>query len=66
MRIIVAGGLKKPVLLNTTEATALLITSDDGTPSVIYRFLENGTGYIRFTEGEDKNFAEAAKELGLT
>ena len=66
MRVLVAGGLKKPVLLDTTEATALLITDDNGKPNVIYRLLENGEGWIRFTEGEDKNFAEVARELGLT
>jgi len=66
MRVLVAGGLKQPVLLDTSEATALLISSDDGKPNVIYRFLTNGEGWIRFTEGEDKNFAEAARELGLT
>ena len=65
MRILVTGGLKNPVLLNTTEATALLITSDDGTPNVIYRIMDNGKGWIRFTEGEDKNFAEVTKQLGL-
>ena len=66
MRVLVAGGLKNPVLLDTKEATALLITSDDGKPSVIYRLMESGNGWIRFTDGEDKNFAEVVKELGLT
>lgn len=66
MRVLVVGGLKKPILLDTKEATALMITSDDGKPNVIYRLMENGRGWIRFTEGEDKNFAEVAKELGLT
>ena len=65
MRIIVAGGLKNPVLLDTTEATALLITDDEGTPNVIYRLLDNGKGWMRFTQGEDRNFNEVAKELGL-
>ena len=66
MRILVAGGLKNPVLLDTKEATALLITSDDGKPNVIFKIMENGKGWIRFTEGEDKNFAEVTKELGLS
>ena len=66
MRVIVAGGLLKPILLDTTEATALLITNNEGKPNVIYKFLDNGEGWIRFTEGEDPNFNEAAKELGLT
>lgn len=65
MRILVAGGLKNPVLLDTTEATALLITDEEGTPNVIYQFPENGTSWVRFTRGEDKNFTEVAKELGL-
>jgi len=66
MRILVAGGLKNPILLDTKEATALLITSDDGKPNVIFKIMENGKGWIRFTEGEDKNFAEVTKELGLS
>lgn len=65
MRVFVAGGLAKPVLLDTNEATALLISNDDGSPSVIYRILDNGKGWIRYTDGEDKNFAEVARELGL-
>ena len=65
MRVIVAGGLKNPVLLDTDEATALLITDDAGKPNVIYQFPENGKSWIRFTRGEDKNFTEVAKELGL-
>ena len=65
MRVLVAGGLAKPVLLDTTEATALLITNDDGKPNVIYRFMENGEGWVRFTEKEDANFSQVARELGL-
>jgi hypothetical protein len=65
MRILVAGGLRNPVLLDTTEATALLITDDEGKPNVIYRIMENGRGWIRYTQGEDKNFNEVAKDLGL-
>ena len=66
MRVLVAGGLAKPVLLDTTEATALLITDDEGKPNVIYSLLDDGKGWIRYTEGEDKNFAEVARQLGLT
>jgi hypothetical protein len=65
MRVVVAGGLKTPILLDTDEATALLITDDEGTPNVIYKMLENGKGWIRFTKGEDKNFTEVANQLGL-
>lgn len=57
--------MKNPILLDTTEATALLITDDDGKPNVIYRLLEDGKGWIRLTSGEDKSFNEAASELGL-
>jgi hypothetical protein len=66
MRILVAGGLTEPVLLDTNKATALLIINDDGKPNVIYKMMENGKGWIRYTQGEDKNFAEVAKDLGLT
>lgn len=66
MRIVVAGGLKNPILLDTDEATALLITDDEGNPNVVYKMLENGKGWIRFTKGEDKNFTEVTKDLGLT
>lgn len=65
MRILVAGGLKNPVLLDTDEATALLIADDEGNPNTIYKILENGKGWMRFTKEEDKNFTEVAKDLGL-
>lgn len=65
MRVSVAGDFKNPLLLNTTEATAVLIETDDGQPAVIFRLLPNGQGYIRLTKGEDKNFNDAAKQLGL-
>ena len=65
MRVSVAGDYKKPLLLNTTEATALLIETDDGQPAVIIRMLPNGKGYIRLFQGEDANFNETAKQLGL-
>jgi hypothetical protein len=65
MRIIVAGGLDNPVLLDTTKATALLITDDNGSPNVVYKMMENGTSWVRYTKGEDKNFTEVARDLGL-
>ena len=65
MRVVVAGGLKEPILLDTDEATAILITDDGGNPNVIYKILDNGQGWVRFTKGEDKNFTEVAKDLGL-
>lgn len=64
MRVTVAGGMAKPILLDTTEATAILISTDDGDPNVIYKLLGD-KGWLRFTQGEDKNFGEVAKELGL-
>lgn len=66
MRVIVAGDYKNPILLNTKEATALLIETDDGQPAVILRMLPNGHGYIRLYKGEDEGFDQTAKELGLT
>ncbi len=65
MRVIVAGNFKNPILLNTKEATALLIETDDGQPAVILRMLPNGQGYIRLFKGEDENFESAARQLGL-
>lgn len=65
MRVIVAGNIRKPILLDTKEATALLIQTDDGQPNVIFKIMENGKGWIRLTKGEDQNFDEAVKELGL-
>lgn len=65
MRIVVAGGMDNPVLLDTTKATALLITDDEGKPNVIYKILDSGNGWVRFTQGEDKNFTEVARDLGL-
>lgn len=68
MRIIVAGDCRKSpsLLLNTTEATGILIQADDGAPSVIYQLLPDGKGWIKYTKHEDKNFNEVAKQLGLT
>lgn len=65
MKVIVAGGIKKPILLNTTEATAILICTEDGKPNVIFKMLQDGKGWLRLTKGEDKNFDDAAKQLGL-
>ena len=65
MRVIVAGGIAKPILLDTTKATALLISTDDGKPNVIFQMMKDGQGWIRLTEGEDKNFHQVAKQLGL-
>lgn len=65
MKVVVAGDIKNPVLLNTDKATALLIETDDGQPAVIIRMLPNGSGYLRLFKGEDKNFDETAKSLGL-
>jgi hypothetical protein len=66
MKVIVAGNIKHPVLLNSQEATAVLIETDDGYPAVIFKLLPNGQGYIRLFKGEDSNFDETAKQLGLT
>ncbi len=66
MRVTVAGDVTKQILLSTTKATALLIQNDDGTPAVIYKMLPDGKGYIRLHRGEDQNFDEIAKQLGLT
>lgn len=66
MEVIVTGGIKTPILLKTNEATAILINTDDGNPTVIFRMLENGKGWLRLVKGEDKNFDDAARELGLT
>ncbi len=65
MRVIVAGNLKNPVLLDTDEATSLLIETDDGRPSMLIQMLPNGKGYLRLQRGEDKNFDEVARQLGL-
>ena len=65
MRIIVAGGMANPILLDTNKATALIIATDDGKPNVIFKIMNDGKGWIRLTEGEDKNFHSVAKELGL-
>lgn len=65
MKVVVAGDIKNPILLNTKDATALLIETDDNQPAVIIRMLPNGSGYLRLFKGEDKDFEQHAKDLGL-
>lgn len=65
MKVIVTGDFRKPTLLNTEEATGILIYSDDGKPNVIYRIVAGGKGWVRYTKGEDENFTEIARALGL-
>ena len=65
MRVVVAGDYKQRILLDTTQATAVLIMTDDGQPNVIHKMLNGGKGWIRLTEGEDPNFRSVATELGL-
>jgi hypothetical protein len=65
MKVVVTGDFRQPTLLDTDKATGILIYSDDGRPNVIYRIIGNGKGWIRYTKGEDKDFDEIAKSLGL-
>lgn len=65
MKVVVTGDFKDPILLETTKATGILIYSDNGEPNTIYRMVGNGMGWIRFTKGEDKNFYDVARQLGL-
>ncbi len=66
MRVVVAGdAIKNPILLDTKQATAILIETDDGKPNVIFQMEGGGKGWIRLTKGEDKNFESTARELGL-
>ena len=64
MQVIVQGGLAKPVLLNTKEATAIVICSEDNTPSALLKFMEDGQGFVMFTEA-DKNFQQILKDHNL-
>lgn len=64
MNVTVVGDLGK-MLLNTNKATAVLIDTDDGRPTVIFKMLPDGNGWLRLTQGEDKNFNEVARQLGL-
>lgn len=66
MRVILGGDLKHPVLFATTQATSVLIETDDGKPTVLFLLDENRNGWIRLTKGEDKNFHEELKRLELT
>jgi hypothetical protein len=66
MKVVVAGDLKNPILLDTDKATALLVDTQDGQPLVIVRALPGGKSYLRLFKGEDSNFDTVAKELGLT
>ncbi len=65
MKVVVVGDFRNPTLLNTNEATGILIYSPDGKPNVIYRIIASGKGWIRYTKGEDECFEEIAKSLGL-
>ena len=66
MRVVVAGDFKTPILLDTEKATALFIDTEDGQPATIIRILPNGNGYLRLFKGEDQDFDEQARQLGLT
>lgn len=65
MKVVVTGDFREPVLLDTNKATGILIYSDDGSPNVVYRMIADGKGWIRYTKGEDENFNEIARSLGL-
>jgi hypothetical protein len=65
MKVTLLGGIKKPLLIDTKEATSLIIAKDDGTPVVLFKFLPDGNGYVRYTKGEDKTFDETARALGF-
>jgi hypothetical protein len=65
MKVVVTGDFREPVLLDTDKATGILIYTDDGIPNVIYRMIADGKGWIRYTKGEDENFNEIARSLGL-
>lgn len=64
MNVTVVGGLGK-IMLESDKATAILINTDDGRPTVIFKMLSDGKGWLRVTQGEDKNFNEVAHQLGL-
>lgn len=63
MKVIVAGDIKQPLLLNTKKATAVLIETDDGRPTVIFKL--SAKGWVRLTKGEDPNFDDEARRLEL-
>lgn len=65
MRVVVAGNYKSPIILDTKDATAVLVEYDDGSPAMILRMLPNKQGYLRLFKGEDKDFDDQARQLGL-
>ena len=65
MRVVVTGDFREPVLLDTDKATGILIFSKDNKPNTIYRMIAGADGWIRYTKGEDANFEEVGKMLGL-
>lgn len=65
MKVTLLGGIRNPLLIDTNEATSLIISKDDGTPVVLFKFLPNEQGYIRYSKGEDKTFDETARQLGF-
>jgi hypothetical protein len=65
VRVIVAGNIKKPILLDTKEFSAVLIETDDGKPTVIYKNIAGGKSWVRLTKGEDSEFDEVARQLKL-
>ena len=66
MRVVVGGSIKQPILLDTKEATAILIETDDGKPTVLFKMIKDGKSWLRFTKGEDAEFDEVARQLKLT
>lgn len=64
MEIVVLGDVKEPIKYRTDDASGILI-SVKGSPAVIYHKLKNNSGFVRYTRGEDKNFDEIARQLGL-
>ena len=65
MKVVVTGDFREPILLSTSDATGILIYSDDGRPNVIYRIIGQGKGWVRYTKGEDEAFDDVARSLGL-
>ena len=66
MRVVVSGNFKKPILLDSKEATAVMIATEDGQPTVLFKLLPDGQGWIRYVKGEDKNFDNEARQLRIT
>ena len=65
MRVVVSGDYRNPVLLDTKQATGLLICNEDGSPNCLFRFFPDGSGWVRLTKGEDANFDEIAQQMKL-